>query len=132
MARKKITRTVPSANARHFWLAGLGLVSMASRATVSTAAQAVDNVAQARRQAKAMVEQTQSRLIEGAGELRSRVETGVAQAGLKLDEALSPLVAKFVPGKAKRPARRGRKPAAKTTARRPARKPVAKRRARKG
>jgi hypothetical protein len=132
MARKKITRTVPSANARHFWLAGLGLVSMAGRATATTAAQAVDNVAQARRQAKAMVEQTQSRLVEGAGELRHRVEIGVAQACLKLDEALSPLVAKFVPGKAKRPARRGRKPAAKKAARRPARKPVATRRARKG
>jgi hypothetical protein len=105
---------------------------MAGRTTVSTATQAVDSVAQARRQAKAMVEQAQSRLVEGAGELRSRVETGVAQAGLKLDEALSPLVAKFVPGKAKRPARRGRKPVAKKATRRPARKPAATRRARKG
>lgn len=131
MARKKITRTVPTANARHFWLAGLGLVSMAARTTASTTAQAVDRIGQARSQARSAMDQAQSRLIDTAAGLRDRLELGVAEAGLKLDEALSPLMAKFKPAKAKRAVRRSRKPAAKKTARRAVRKPVA-RRTRKG
>ncbi len=132
MARKKIIRTVPNPNARHLWLAGLGLASMAGRGTVAAAAQTADRIAEARRQAVAVVEQAQTRLTETAGELRSRVEVGVAQAGLRIEDALAPLVAKFKPGKAKR-ARRGRKPVARKPARRAsAKKPVAKaRRARK-
>ena len=131
MARKKITRNVPTANARHFWLAGLGLVSMAARNTVSGTAQAADRIVQARSQARSAMAQAQSRLVDTAADLRERIELGVAEAGLKLDKALSPLVAKFKPAKAKRATRRGRKPAAKKAARRPARKPAA-RRTRKG
>jgi len=131
MARKKITRNVPTANARHFWLAGLGLVSMAARTTASTTAQAADRIGQARTQAVTAMTQAQTRLVDTAGELRERIELGVAEAGLKLDKALSPLVAKFKPGKAKRTVRRSRKPVAKKATRRAARKPVA-RRARKG
>ncbi len=131
MARKKITRTVPTANARHFWLAGLGLVSMAARTTATTTAQAADRIGQARSQALSAVDQVQARLVDTAADLRGRIELGVAEAGLKLDKALSPLVAKFKPGKAKRGTRRTRKPAAKKAARRPARKPAV-RRARKG
>ncbi len=133
MARKKITRTVPNPNARQLWLAGLGLASMAGRGTVAATTQTVDRIAEARRQTTAAVEQAQARLIETAGELRSRVEVGVAQAGLRIEDALAPLVAKFKPGKAKR-ARRGRKPAARKPARRAsAKKPATKpaRRARK-
>lgn len=127
MARKKITRTVPDANARHFWLAGLGLASMAGRTTVATAAQAVDRVVQARRQVAAVVGQAQSRLIETAGDLRGQIGEGVAQASQKIETALAPLVAKFKPGKAKRATRRGRKPVAKKNVRRTAKKVVAKR-----
>ena len=127
MARKKITRTVPDANARHFWLAGLGLASMAGRTTVATAAQAVDRVVQARRQVAAAVGQAQSRLIETAGDLRGQIVEGVAQASQKIETALAPLVAKFKPGKAKRATRRGRKPVAKKNVRRTAKKVVGKR-----
>lgn len=126
MARKKIVTTAPNPNARHLWLAGLGLASMAGRGTVATATRTAERIADARRQAVAAVGQAQSTLIETAGELRERIEVGVAQAGLKLEDALAPLVAKFKPGKAKRVARRGRKPAAKKTTRRATAKKTAK------
>jgi hypothetical protein len=127
MARKKITRTVPDANARHLWLAGLGLASMAGRTTVATATQAVERAAEARRQTIVAVGQAQSILIETAVALRDQIGNGVAQAGQKIEAALAPLVAKFKPGKAKRTTRRGRKPVAKNNARRIAKKAVGKR-----
>jgi hypothetical protein len=130
MARKKITRTAPDANARHLWLAGLGLASMAGRTTVATATQAVERVAQARREAIAAVGQAQSLLIETAGGLRDQIGNSVAQASEKIEAALAPLVAKFKPGKTKRTTRRGRKPVAKKNVRRTAKK-VAGKRARK-
>lgn len=133
MARKKISHDAPNPNARHLWLAGLGLASMAGRGTVAAATRTADRAVEARRQAVAAMEQAQTRLIETAGELRSRIEVGVTQAGLRIEDALAPLVEKFKPAKAKRSVRRGRKPAAKKTARRAAAKKTAKpvRRARK-
>jgi hypothetical protein len=130
MARKKITRIVPDANARHLWLAGLGLAVMAGRTTVQTATQAVDLAVQARRQAIAAVGQAQSKLIETAGEVRDQIGNGVAQASQTIESVLAPLMAKFKPGKAKRATRRGRKPVAKKNVRRTAKK-VAGKRARK-
>lgn len=127
MARKKITRIVPDANARHLWLAGLGLAVMAGRTTVATATQAVDRAIQARRQAIAAVGQAQSMLVETAGELRDQIGNGVAHATQKIETVLVPLVAKFKPGKAKRATRRGRKPVAKKNVRRTAKKVVGKR-----
>lgn len=126
MASKKTVRMSPNATARHLWLAGLGVASIAGRQTAATAAQAVDRAAQARRQVIAAVGQVQSNLTSAAGELRSRVESGVAQAGNTLDAALSPLVAKFAP-KARRSARRGRKPAVKSVRRAGKKTAVAKR-----
>jgi hypothetical protein len=130
MARKKITRTTPDANARHLWLAGLGLASMAGRTTVATASQAAERVARARRETIAAVGQAQSLLVETAGAVRDQIGHGVAQVGEKIEAALAPLVAKFKPGKAKRTTRRGRKPIARNNVRRAAKK-VAGKRARK-
>ncbi len=127
MARKKITRTAPNATPRHLWLAGLGLAVIAKRQTVAAAAQTVDRVGQSRRQAIAAVGQAQSKLIETADELRGRIENGVALAGRNLESALSPLVARFRPAKAKRAVRRGRKPGSKNVRRTTAKKVTAKR-----
>lgn len=126
MARKKITRTAPNATPRHLWLAGLGLAVMAQRQTAAAATQTADRVAKTRRQAKAAVEQAQSKLIETADELRNQIENGVTQAGRSLETVLAPLVAKFKPAKAKRTVRRGRKPGLKNV-RRTAKKVTAKR-----
>jgi hypothetical protein len=145
-ARKVRTLETPAPNARHLWLAGLGLAAMTGRNTVAAARTTAERVADARRQAiatveqaAATVEQARADLIEAAADLRDRVETGVARAGFRLETALAPLVEKFKPGKAKRAVRRGRKPAARKPAARkqarraPARKPVkVARRGRKG
>jgi hypothetical protein len=127
MARKKSIDTTPNATGRHLWLAGLGLASMAARQTAATAAQTVDRVVQTRQQARAAVEQAQSRLIETAGDLRARIEAGVAQVGSTFESAVSPLIARFKPAKAKRTVRRGRKPVAKTVRRTTKKTTVAKR-----
>ena len=132
MARKKIAQktsrklTAPSPTARQLWLAGLGLASMARRQAIATAAAAANHAAEARRQAIAVVGQAQSSLAAVAGELRGRVETGAAQFGETMETTLAPLMVKFKP-KAKRAARRGRKPTVKKTVRRVANKKSVKR-----
>lgn len=117
MARKKITHTVPNTSARHLWLAGLGFASIATRQTAATAAQAADQVVQARRQAAVAMSQAQSGVIAAVSDLRTRIETGVTQFGGSLEATLSPLMAKFKPVKAKRAVRRGRKPLVKNVRR---------------
>ena len=127
MARKKITHTVPNTSARHLWLAGLGFASMATRQVAATATHAADRVVQARHQATAAMEQAQSNAIAAAGDLRARIETGVAQFSGSLEATLSPLIAKFKPVKAKRAVRRGRKPLVKNVRRAVKKTKVAKR-----
>ena len=127
MARKKITPIVPNTSARHLWLAGLGFASIATRQTAATAAQAADRVAQARRQATSAMEQVQSNVIASASDLRVRIGAGVTGFGGSLEAALSPLMAKFKPVKAKRAVRRGRKPLVKSVRRAVKKTKVAKR-----
>lgn len=128
MARKKITGktriSTPAATPRHLWLAGLGLASMARKQGFAAVGGAADRVVEARRQATAAVGQVQSNLTAAACELRTRIETGAAQLGNTLETTLSPLVARFKPAKAKRTARRGRKPGSKNVRRATATKTV--------
>ncbi len=118
MARKTSPRITPTATPRHFWLAGLGFVSIASRRTVAGVGTIADRAARARQDALSAVRQVGSQATSATTALRDRLETTAERVNAALEQAISPLVAKFKPaGKAKRPSRRGRKPAAKTARR---------------
>lgn len=133
MARKSSPRIVPTATPRHFWLAGLGFVSIAGRRTVATAGQVAGRAMSARQDALDAMQKARSRATTATVELRDRIEAGADRLNAAVEQALSPLVAKLKPaGKAKRVARRAsRKPVAKQ-ARRAAPKATVARRTRRG
>jgi hypothetical protein len=133
MARKSSPRIAPTATPRHFWLAGLGFVSIASRRTVATAGEVAGRAVRARQDALAAMQKARSRATTATVELRDRIEAGADRLNAAVEQALSPLVAKLKPArKAKRVARRAsRKPAAKN-ARRTAPKAKVARRTRRG
>ena len=133
MARKSSPRIAPTATPRHFWLAGLGFVSIASRRTVATAGEVAGRAVRARQDALAAMQKARSRATTATVELRDRIEAGADRLNAAVEQALSPLVAKLKPArKAKRVARRAsRKPVAKN-ARRMAPKAKVARRTRRG
>lgn len=115
MARKSSPRIAPTATPRHFWLAGLGFVSIAGRRTVATAAQVAGCAMRVRQDALDAMQKARTRATTATAELRDRIEDGADRLNAVVEQALSPLVAKF------KPARKTRR-----VARRAARKPVAK------
>lgn len=118
MARKTSPRIAPTATPRHFWLAGLGFASIASRRTVAGVGAVAGRAARARQDALMAVRHAGSRATAATTELRDRIETTVGRMNVALEQAISPLVARLKPAdKAKRATRRGRKPAAKTARR---------------
>lgn len=132
MARKTSPRIAPTATPRHFWLAGLGFVSIASRRTVAGVGAVADSAARARQDALTLLRQASSQATAVTSELRDRIETTTGRVNAALGQAISPLVARLKPaGKAKRATRRGRKPVAKK-ARRAAPKPKVAKRTRRG
>jgi hypothetical protein len=137
MARKSSPRIAPTATPRHFWLAGLGFVSIASRRTVATAGEVAGRAVRARQDVLDAMQKARSRATTATVELRDRIEAGADRLNTAVEQALSPLVAKLKPagkgkGKGKRVARRAsRKPAAKN-ARRTAPKAKVARRTRRG
>ena len=132
MARKTSPRTAPTATPRHFWLAGLGFVSIASRRTVAGVGAVADRAARARQDALTAVRQAGSQATAATTELRDRIEATAGRVNTALEQAISPLVARLKPaGKAKRATRRGRKPVAKK-ARRVTPKPKVAKRTRRG
>ena len=132
MARKISPRFTPTATPRHFWLAGLGFVSIASRRTVAGVGDLAERATQVRQDVLNAARQIGSQATSAKAVLRDRLEATADRVNATLEQAISPLVAKLKPaGKAKRPSRRGRKPVAKT-ARRAAPKAKVTRRARRG
>jgi hypothetical protein len=133
MARKSSPRIAPTATPRHFWLAGLGFVSIASRRTVATAGEVAGRAVRARQDVLDAMQKARSRATTATVELRDRIEAGADRLNTAVEQALSPLVAKLKPaGKGKRVARRtSRKPVAKN-ARRTAPKAKVARRTRRG
>jgi hypothetical protein len=135
MARKSSPRIAPTATPRHFWLAGLGFVSIASRRTVATAGEVAGRAVRARQDVLDAMQKARSRAATATVELRDRIEAGADRLNTAVEQALSPLVAKLKPagkGKGKRVARRAsRKPVAKN-ARRTAPKAKVARRTRRG
>jgi hypothetical protein len=137
MARKSSPRIAPTATPRHFWLAGLGFVSIASRRTVATAGEVAGRAVRARQDVLDAMQKARSRATTATVELRDRIEAGADRLNTAVEQALSPLVAKLRPagkgkGKGKRVARRAsRKPVAKN-ARRTAPKAKVARRTRRG
>ena len=119
MARKSSPRIAPTATPRHFWLAGLGFVSIASRRTVATAGEVAGRAVRARQDARMAMQKARSQATTITAELRDRIEAGADRLNTVVEQALSPLVAKLKPArKAKRVARRAsRKPAAKNARR---------------
>lgn len=114
MARKTSPRIAPTATPRHFWLAGLGFISIAGRRTVSGVGAVADRAARARQDAVAAVRQVGSQATAATTELRDRIEVTAGRMNSALEQAISPLVARLKPaGKSKRAPRRGRKPVAK-------------------
>jgi hypothetical protein len=134
MARKSSPRIAPTATPRHFWLAGLGFVSIAGRRTVATAGQVAGRAVRARRDVLDAMQKARSRATTATVELRDRIEAGADRLNSAVEQALSPLVAKLKPaGKAKRVARRAsRKPVAAKKARRKAPQATVARRTRRG
>lgn len=118
MARKTPSRITLTATPRHFWLAGLGFVSIASRRTAAGVGDIADRAAKARQDALAAVRQVGSQATSATAALRDHLETTAGRVNAVIEQAVSPLVARFKPAaKAKRVARRGRKPVAKTARR---------------
>jgi hypothetical protein len=119
MARKSSPRIAPTATPRHFWLAGLGFVSIASRRTVATAGEVAGRAVRARQDVLDAMQKARSRATTATVELRDRIEAGADRLNTAVEQALSPLVAKLKPaGKGKRVARRAsRKPVAKNARR---------------
>ena len=74
MARKTSPRIAPTASPRHFWLAGLGFVSIASRRAVSTAGTAADRAVRARQDVMAAMQKARSRATAATTELRDRID----------------------------------------------------------
>lgn len=132
MARKTSSRIAPTATPRHFWLAGLGFASIASRRTVAGVGAVAGRAARARQDALMAVRHAGSQATAATAELRERIETTAGRVNAALEQAISPLVARLKPaGKNKRAVRRGRKPVAKK-ARRTAPKPKVAKRTRRG
>lgn len=119
MARKSSPRIAPTATPRHFWLAGLGFVSIAGRRTVATAGQVAGRAMRARQDVLDAMQNARSQATTATAELRDRIEAGADRLNAVMEQALSPLVAKLKPArKTKRVARRAaRKPAAKKSRR---------------
>lgn len=132
MARKSSPRMAPTATPRHFWLAGLGFVSIAGRRTAATAGEMAGRAVRARKDALAAMQKARSRATSATVELRDRIEAGADRLNVAVDQMLSPLVAKFKPAKAKRVARRSRKPVAKNARRTAATKAKVARRTHRG
>lgn len=126
MARKTSPRIAPTATPRHFWLAGLGFVSIASRRTVAGVGAVADRAARARQDALTAVRHAGSQATAATTELRERIETTAGRVNAALEQAISPLVARLRPA-TKRATRRGRKPAVKTARRAAPKAKVAKR-----
>lgn len=132
MARKTSPRIAPTATPRHFWLAGLGFVSIASRRTAAGVGAVAGRAVRARQDALTAVRQAGSQAAAATTELRGRIETTADRVNVALEQAISPLLAKLKPaGKATRATRRGRKPIAKK-ARRAVPKPKVAKRTRRG
>lgn len=131
MARIKNTKPSLEASPRHFWLAGLGVAVIAGRLAARTATQTVNRAQQLRGNAISMAGTAQARAFDVAGDLRERVQTGIAQLNDTAEKTLSPLIARLRPAKAKRTVRRGRKPVAKTARRVGTKKKTSVRRTRK-
>lgn len=132
MARKTSPRIAPTASPRHFWLAGLGFVSIASRRAVSTAGTAAGRAVRARQDVMAAMQKARSRATAATTELRDRIEAGAERMNAVVEDVLSPLVAKLRQGKSKRVVRRGRKPVAKKSRRAAVAKKQVARRTRRG
>lgn len=144
MARKRNTPHVPAATPRHLWLAGLGLVAIASREASTVVETAVDRAEALRRDVTVTVEAAQARANELFAEARERADDLVADARERADAlvadarqragaAFDPLIALLEPKKpARRVARRRPVKAKKAPARRATAKQAApRRRARK-
>lgn len=132
MARTKSSKPSLEASPRHLWLASLGLAAMTGKWAGRAAGRAADRAQQTRVSAKAMAESVQLRAIDAVGDVRERLQAGVTQLNATVDAAVSPLVARLRPAKAKRAVRRGRKPTTKSARRVSANKKPAVRRSRRG
>lgn len=129
MARKISSRTAaPASTPRHFWLAGLGFVSIAGRRTVETVGAVAGRAAQARQDAISAVRQARSQATSISVELRERIEATTDRVNGVVERTLSPLLEKLRPTrKAKRAPRRGSKPTAKNARRTATRQKVVRR-----
>ena len=128
MARKSSPRIAPTATPRHFWLAGLGFVSIAGRRTVATAGQVAGRAARVREDAFEAMQNVRSRATTVTAELRDRIEDGADRLNAAVEQALSPLVAKLKPArKTRRVVRRAARKSVAKKARRTAAPKVARR-----
>lgn len=130
-AKKKTTAKSQETTLRHLWLAGLGLVAVARRETLSAANDAAAKVESFRKQAEKLASDTEANVRDGIASVREQGEAKVGQFSAEVEARLAPVLAKLGLKPAAK-AKRARKASKKTaTKRAPARKTVAKRPVRK-
>lgn len=132
MATRKKIIPKQETTLRHVWLAGLGVVAIARRETLSAANEAMTRVGALKLKAGKLADEAQSNVRDGIASARVQGEAKVGQFSADVEARLAPVLVKLgLKPKAKRVVR-SRKPVSKIAAKRaPARKPATKRTVRK-
>lgn len=117
MATKKNARKTPEPTLRHVWLAGLGLIAVARRQALTTAAGAAGKLQAAREQAETLAGQAQRDVRERLAEAREQGGASVERFSADVEARLQPVLVKLgLKKSARKPASRTRKkPTAKRT-----------------
>lgn len=121
MVTRKQSRNATEINLRHVWLAALGTAVVVRRQARAAVVTAFGEAARLRGQALRVAADAGAVARGGLLSVRERVEPGFERIGSQVEARLAPVLDRLgLEPKARRPARKARKPAARKATRRPA------------